>query len=114
MTRWSKDSRRIDPMSRSTWPFCHGERGAASSQDLLNGRLSDLNQRPIVLTFRLEAVSLERFHSIADRASAWIPAQMQFLLETGVVPHSENLVARSFTWSNTRCRGSLQKLTYRV
>ena len=26
--RWSSDSRRIDPMSRSTWPFCHGERGA--------------------------------------------------------------------------------------
>jgi hypothetical protein len=25
---WSSDSRRIDPMSRSTCPFCHGERGA--------------------------------------------------------------------------------------
>jgi hypothetical protein len=25
---WSRDSRRIDPMSRSTWSFCPGERGA--------------------------------------------------------------------------------------
>jgi hypothetical protein len=37
-------------------------------------------------TFRLQVVSLERFHSIADRAAAWISVQMQFLVETGVVP----------------------------
>jgi len=24
----SSDARRIDPISRSTWPFCHGERSA--------------------------------------------------------------------------------------
>jgi len=27
-TLWSKHSRRMEPISRSTYGFCHGERGA--------------------------------------------------------------------------------------
>jgi hypothetical protein len=28
MITWSRHSRRIDPIERSTYPFCHGDRGA--------------------------------------------------------------------------------------
>jgi Domain of unknown function (DUF4268) len=27
MITWSRHSRRIDPIERSTYPFCHGDRG---------------------------------------------------------------------------------------
>jgi hypothetical protein len=46
-TMWSRHSRRIDPMSRSTWPFCHGERGAVGWSRIPHGLQSATDDCPV-------------------------------------------------------------------
>ena len=46
MITWSRHSRRIDPIERSTYPFCHGDRGAMGRSRMPIARSRRVNASP--------------------------------------------------------------------